>query len=454
MTDETLIEIEPFIEEFAHFLQERLDNALKNGEVEEREIDEEIFGWKLNDFSYSLEDGISSSGASSEQMVIKDKVFLHDIDKKIMSAPEYRLLINEILKRGGSEDVERRTLNFVRKFCFSYLRTKIFPRNIVSSFVKEVGMEPLKMWAKVELVGFTLEPESVQINPEVRIRRPTKEDLENKQKIFIFYNRDSLSLEYPSAILEIEIFGKNIIELQEYIEKSIILLRLFGSGGVKYLRYTLSSEAINFPGGISTPLEKVKPKERYILYKKDVDKLKKFWESISKIFGSGFDQNKFLNFYPSLSFSYQRYSEAILSNDIIEKKIVNAISGLESLYLNSSQELSRYLRLNVSKIMGLFGEDPYKIRDQIKDSYNIRSVFIHGNILGYESKKKYITKYGSLDKLFLYLINCLRISILIMIGLKLEKDEFIDLLEDAFIDKDKETLLREKIFQIKNDFGL
>jgi len=63
MTDETLIEIEPFVEEFAHFLQERLDNALKNGEVEEREIDEEIFGWKLNDFNYSLEDGISSSGA-------------------------------------------------------------------------------------------------------------------------------------------------------------------------------------------------------------------------------------------------------------------------------------------------------------------------------------------------------------------------------------------------------
>ena len=104
--------------------------------------------------------------------------------------------------------------------------------------------------------------------------------------------------------------------------------------------------------------------------------------------------------------------------------------------------------------MGMFGYDAYKVREEIKDSYQIRSIFIHGDTLTYNSRKKYIKNHGSLENLFSYIIDYLRVSIILFLGLKKDKDEFIDLLEDTFIDEEKEKLLRDQINTIKESVGI
>ena len=194
-----------------------------------------------------------------------------------------------------------------------------------------------------------------------------------------------------------------------------------------------------------------KSSESYPIYDKDVVRLRKFFQEISDIlpldFGTPSDK---LN----LGFSYQRYTEAILQNELTEKRIVNIISGLESLYSNSNQELSRHLRLSVSNLMGIFGYDSYEVRSKIKDAYEIRSKFIHGNHLDYNSKRNFIEKHGSLESLFSYTTSYLRISIILFLALKKEKDEFIDILEDILIDNKKEQEFKEQIKSIKERLGL
>ncbi len=442
------------IKEFSESIKQKLDIALEKGEVKKINFEQETFRWKLNDFEYSIEKGVSCSGATGKSSSISQLVFIHKIDEELKTYNEYKKFIRELSYLGDFPNIENSIQMFTKKLCSAYLSGEPTD-NLLLTFSKELDGEPIKIKAFVELTGLTLEPNEIKIVSGLVIRRPTKEDLEKKHIISPFYNEGLLHLEYPSAIMEIEIFGRSPIELQNYMEKSITLLSLFGSGGVKYLGYNMTSESISIPiGGVVRPGDRSKPPHSYIILNKDIPRLKNFWIEMSKILSLGFIQEQFSSFQPNIFFSYQRYNEAILNGGMIEKRIVNAISGLESLYLNSSQELSRYLRLNVSKTMGILGYDAYKVREEIKDAYQIRSKFIHGETLTYKSRNKLDKKYGSLENLFSDIIDYLRISILLLLGLKKEKDEFIDILEDTFIDKEKEKLFQEQIIHIKNKFGI
>jgi len=448
-------EVFNIIKEFSEFIIKELDEAIEKGEVEKRESEGEIFRWKLEDFEYTPEKGISCSGAMGEYIPLTQPVFIHHVDEQIKLKEEYKTFIKKLSENSDTSNIDHSVHMFVKKLFSVYLREKVIPEVLLNTFSRELKGDPIKMKAFVEVTGLTLEPIEIQITPEIKLRRPKKEDLEKENTISPFYSRDLLSLEYPSAIIEIEIFGKSAVELQNYIEKTITLLRLFGSGGVKYIRYTMSSESISLPiGGTTTSGDRSRSNQFYIINTKDIQGLKKFWEEVSNILVQGFNQDQFSNTSPNLFFSYQRYSEAILSIDTIEKKIVNTISGLESLYLNTDRELSKYLRLSVSKTMSLFGYDPYETMKQMKDSYEIRSIFIHGDLLKYNKKKKFIMKYGSLEKLFNSVVNYLRISIIFLLVSKMGKKEFIDLIEDSLMDKEKEKLLQGQILSVKERLAI
>jgi len=64
--------------------------------------------------------------------------------------------------------------------------------------------------------------------------------------------------------------------------------------------------------------------------------------------------------------------------------------GLESIFLRDDgeqQELSYRLRMRVSRVMGKFGFDAFKIKRMINDAYSVRSNFVHGGTLSYNDTK-------------------------------------------------------------------
>lgn len=131
----------------------------------------------LKDFDYSLEKGIVSTGAEGTYSSTKRIAFIHKIDEQIILTEEYKQFIRELSQIVEISNLENHVLIFIKNLCSSYLRELNINEGLLRVFVKELMREPIKIQAYAELTGLTLEPESVQINSEIKIRRPFHKNL-------------------------------------------------------------------------------------------------------------------------------------------------------------------------------------------------------------------------------------------------------------------------------------
>jgi hypothetical protein len=214
-----------------------------------------------------------------------------------------------------------------------------------------------------------------------------------------------------------------------------------------------SDSFTEFFGGTTTSGDTYPALESYILKDEDVNKLKKFWEQISSILPPifyRFDVGKI----DHVSIGFNRYTDALMQNGIIERRIANAIMGLEALYFKPSgelQELQYRVGIRVAKMLGKLNFDPIRIRCAIKDAYTIRSIFSHGGHLSYKEKKKYEAKYdGNIKNLLILILDYLRVSIIVSMTIRSEKDEFIDIIDNAMIDDAANQRLLSVLNQAKN----
>ncbi len=156
----------------------------------------------------------------------------------------------------------------------------------------------------------------------------------------------------------------------------------------------------------------------------------------------------------NIQFAYQRYCDSLFSAGVFEQQVASAIIGLESLYLNDSEELSRFLRLRISKFLGLAGLNPQHIQSVLKDAYDVRSYFVHGNKIDYKKRRKLQNKYKTENDFLREVLEYLRLSIIILLSMHRQKDELIDLIDDSFIDRKKEGELEAQLKDIMKRFGM
>jgi hypothetical protein len=152
-----------------------------------------------------------------------------------------------------------------------------------------------------------------------------------------------------------------------------------------------------------------------------------------------------------LTIAYNRYSEALLKNGLFERRVANAVMGLEALILKpgEKQELTYRLGIRISKLLSQLGYSPHEARNVINDAYKVRNLFAHGGQLDYKGKKKLESKYHDIKNLLLPTLNYLRILLVVMILTKKGKDEFIDLIDDSLVDKEKETQLHGTLSEVR-----
>ena len=158
------------------------------------------------------------------------------------------------------------------------------------------------------------------------------------------------------------------------------------------------------------------------------------------------------------SIAYNRYSDALLQSDMIERRIANAIMGLEALYFKPTRkqpELQYRLGIRVAKILGKLGYDPIKVKCAIKDAYAIRSIFSHGGHLGYKDKKKFESRYnGEVKNLLNLILDYLRVSIFVSMTFHSDKDEFIDIIDHALIDDKASEQFKNILYQAEDILGI
>src|SRR6266567_4932152 len=318
----------------------------------------------------------------------------------------------------------------------------------IEKLLTELSGGPVVYRAKVEVVGIALRPEKVSLEPGISIRQPTKEDLEKRVRPIGFSVHSNAN---PSAILEIElrsVRGQNQI-LQAKVEQCVALLRLFDVGSVQWTSYEMSSESLLDSFGHATmgSGDQVSALETSVVKSEDASKLQRFWRTLNVFLPKDvYDVHKQTS---HITLAYDRYSDAVLHNGTIERRIANAVMGLEALFLEETQELSYRLGLRISKILSMVGRNPLRVREVIKEAYAIRSTFAHGGHLDYKAKKRLERKYGDVRTLLLSILDYLRASIIIMIVSRASKDELVDLIDDALLDSDRNQQLQNRAADAK-----
>jgi hypothetical protein len=426
-----------------------IENDISNGTIQPEE--EVYLKWKVDKFQYT-DTGITDYGAHGEY-ITKQSWFraTHKIQESIKNTNEYFSSLEELNNVFGKSDALSHSLeNFVGRFIHQCLSNSKFDETttdiIIATFLKDLREEPVKYGTNVELEGIVLQPERIEIAEGITLRQPNIEDLE---KEFPEHSFRGHFMPQPSAILNIEFLGRHANEIQRRVGQAIAILRLFKVGSAKYTTYHKYSDSMTdiMDRGTLTSGDTSAALETSLITLEDAPKLKNFWSKMSESIPKSFyDIGITKSDYTTIA--YNRYSDGLLQSGIFERRIANAIMGLEALYFKPEgemQELAYRLRIRVSKLLSLLGYDPYEVKERVNEAYGIRSIFLHGGHLDYKKKRKLESKYKDVKTLLLSVLDYLRISIIVNILILKEKEEFIDLIDDSLVDRKKEELLNSVI---------
>nr|WP_319375035.1 HEPN domain-containing protein [uncultured Methanoregula sp.] len=407
--------------------------------------------------SYSYDDrGIHVDKSGTQISKPSWHIASHTISEIIKETDEYTHLLQFLKTKNIGEENQRTLSSFISKIVINILNNQDIPDQeidkLIDRYLLDVMNKPIKSGAIIQLVGIILQPDSVELSHEITIRKPRKEDF--FLDIPAFGYDPEFHLIDPTAFIEISMFSRNPREIHESIVKTMTILRLFKTGSVKYTTYQMYTDSFsNLIGGRTFSGDKTPAFEIYVVRNDLVPNLKKFYEKISAFLPSSLFKID-IGRIDHISIAYHRYSDSLLNSDIIERRITNAIMGLEALYFKPSgeqQELQYRLGIRVAKILGKLSYDPLKVRCTIKDAYSIRSIFSHGGHLGYKERRKFETKYnGDVKNLLSLVLDFLRISIIVSITIHSEKDEFIDNIDRALIDDDANEKLNTQLSISKN----
>lgn len=316
---------------------------------------------KIDNLAFN-EYGFAGYNASIDYVTKDDWSDLsHPISENIKKINEYNIVIKLLIKNDEKNGIRSYGLEqLVRIVILNTLNSKINDQmvdKLISVFLKDLNEEPINCFIKVELDGIIILPQEIHFqvdNNSITLRQIIKEDLEREIPIHLLYSYREPEMQQANAILIIEFPGRDSIDFQMKAEQAITILRLFNIGSIRYIQYHMYSEGIinatslTLGGG-----EFISSVEKYQITERDVEKLMKFWEEMKKVIPQDLYDPRGIKFN-HISIAYNRYSDALLLNGVVERRIANAVMGFESLFLGEgSQELSYRLRIRVAKVLSL-----------------------------------------------------------------------------------------------------
>ncbi len=342
----------------------------------------------------------------------------------------------------------------IANHCLEKTLGKKIVKTLIDFAIKDIKNES-RFWGIADISGMAIQPHEIKINSEITLRRICKTDLETELEHWSFHSE--WNQKRPSIRIHVKLPPEDIRKkdddfksgtlrkLSDAISKVTTILRLFKVGGVKCIAHEMDSDSI-FPMLIGRTTD-TNPHNPFIwsyVKKNEIKKLNAFFRVMNEHFPKSlyeFGTGK----VNSISIANNFYSEAVLKNEPIEKRISYAIMGLEALFLSDTIEVGYKLRMRASKFLGFFGFDVAKIKVEIRDAYDIRSIYAHGSSISTKRKKRLESNHGSLENLSEKVLNYLRVSILLNIFMKKSKEKFVDLIDGSLIDSKKSDVLKKSL---------
>ena len=243
------------------------EKALEDRRIQPHE--EPYFKWKIRRFKYT-EEGISYSQAEGQYILKKSwnqAVFI--LSTKIANTKEYKTVLKLLPDLEGARYPTEHLDKFLAILLKRFLEDKDFGKkevdDLVETFINDIEGKPISFSAKVELYGITLAPKEVNITNQIRLRRPTKEDLEIEIPVYDISVRSDLGPRSPSAIMLVDIMAKDLREVQSCVRKAVGILRLFKTGGVDFNYCKTVAKSLRYGTTREAPILPKHPIKSYVL---------------------------------------------------------------------------------------------------------------------------------------------------------------------------------------------
>jgi hypothetical protein len=320
-------------------------------------------------------------------------------------------------------------------------------QSLISRLIRDLNQETFTATAVVQLAGIILQSEEVRLDEHALIRQTQRSDLEVPRLVGgmdnIFFST------IFNAVLEIRHQSKVRFAgfPKEKINYYIAMLKLCGIGSVKIYTYSISSDLLisNAVHGTFMSNDSLPPWTSYLIKRHDEAKLTSFFSNFTlpKNFASTAPVADYL------STSFERYSEALIDHQTLEKKIATVIMGVEALLSNDSIELSFKMSVRAGRLLGVLGFSALLVKETMSKAYSVRSKYAHGGFLSVAEKQKLTNAFCSTDSFVKTGANYLRVLIIIFSSTGLSKNDLITLIDNSLIDEESLEKLKNATAQVK-----
>jgi len=424
----------------------KFDEYLKSGKI--RVIKRVYIKYKVLEFNYSA---FETSLKGTIRFTIKDEldVFtLHKLTEELSTENAFKNAVKIITELYNVNEAQAHYWieGFIYKLVNEHYNGRLGDKELaywINIFINEIEGNPIDWYIEVWLAGICVET-PIELEKGIVLRPPRKEDFEYELPMSPHFRVPETSFLFPDAILTINKRVKIRPTVYPYKEKLITLLQLYKLCSVYELRTKWVPRGILSFGGTSySPIARFQTTYKCTINGKDEERISNFIKDLGAKIPIDEKWGR-LRVDDSIGVALSRYQDVLLKPEDIPNKIAYAVFGLEALYLKADErgELAQRLAQRVAKVMSKLGKgDSKEIFNAIKRAYRIRSAFVHGEPL---RNGKYRDR-SLLDKLAEYL----RTSILIFMQVSMEKDELVNLIDDALIDESSNKKLEYVIKEIQ-----
>lgn len=310
----------------------------------------------------------------------------------------------------------------------------------IATFINDLEKSPVDWGVVSWLNGIWLEDEAYSLGSTILLRRPKPADFEVERAIDILPFGTSLGAYIsPSAVLEMKLRGREGVEIQRQLERTLNVLRLYRLGSVTESRTHMIPKSFSAWGGSVSAGRYRGGQYKYSFRKSDIGPFMALQEKLQSVLTEAFAEPGDAD---PVAIAFQRFHEALLQPVAFESRITSAITCMEALYLKAGErmELSHRLGQRAALLLGLFGQKAPEIYNNLERAYEVRSTFIHGSQIE-ESQRQ------ALPKMSETVIDYARMSLLIFFQLKgsMDKVKLLNKLDNSLLDQDALKKLRETV---------
>lgn len=312
-------------------------------------------------------------------------------------------------------------------------------------FRSELELSPIEHFQTNYLEGLVVPELPVRIADGILLRKADLSDWEYTKEIF---DDDPTPWDFwgSVSVLEINMASKSEGELSQVRERILTACRLYRLGSIHLLQSRSTKKSAIWGDGTQRGWSNRGRDffKRLVVTESEAGEFVSFIQAIEKSLGgigSGDEHH-------GLRTSISRYGLAILESFDTERRILNGVMGLESLFTTKKDvgENAFKLALRVARLLAVTGLDGTIVRADLEEGYKLRNKVVHGQPMSAQEK-------GRMESLTEKILDYLRIAVVLaLLAPRYRKDEVIEALDSALLHGTTPAILDENARRLTTQF--